>query len=45
VEGVSGAFYVDCNPARISGEHHMFDALMSRTLWATAEEMTAAYLV
>jgi NAD(P)-dependent dehydrogenase (short-subunit alcohol dehydrogenase family) len=45
VEGVSGAFYVDCNPARISGEHHMFDALMSRALWATAEEMTAAYLV
>lgn len=45
VEGVSGAFYVDCNPARISGQHHMFDAPMSRTLWATAEEMTAAYLV
>jgi len=45
VEGVSGAFYVDCNPARISGEHHMYDAPMSRTLWATAEEMTADYLV
>ena len=45
VEEVSGAFYVDCNPARISGQHHMFDAPMSRTLWATAEEMTAAYLV
>lgn len=45
VEEVSGAFYVDCNPARIGGQHHMFDAPMSRTLWATAEEMTAAYLV
>ena len=45
VAGVNGAFYVDCNPALISGEHHMFDVPMSRKLWATAEEMTAGYLV
>jgi NAD(P)-dependent dehydrogenase (short-subunit alcohol dehydrogenase family) len=45
VEGVSGAFYVDCNPARISGEHHMYDETMAAKLWATAEEMTAGYLL
>ncbi|MEH6590080.1 MAG: SDR family NAD(P)-dependent oxidoreductase [Halioglobus sp.] len=45
VDDVSGAFYVDCNPARISGEHHMYDEPMAAKLWATAEEMTAGYLV
>jgi hypothetical protein len=45
VAGVSGAFYVDCNPARISGEHHMLDELTALKLWVTAEEMTAGYLV
>ena len=45
VEGVSGAFYLDCNPVRISGDHHMYDEPMARRLWATAEEMTADYLV
>jgi len=45
VDGITGAFYVDCNPALISGEHHMFDVPMSRKLWETAEAMTADYLV
>jgi NAD(P)-dependent dehydrogenase (short-subunit alcohol dehydrogenase family) len=45
VDGVSGAFYVDCNPVRISGDHHMYDEPMALKLWATAEEMTAGYLV
>lgn len=45
VEGVSGAFYLDCNPVRISGDHHMYDEPMARKLWSTAEEMTAGYLV
>ncbi len=44
-EDVSGAFYVDCNPAKVSGEHHMFDEAMARKLWLTAQEMTADYLV
>ena len=45
VDGITGAFYVDCNPALISGEHHMFDVPMSHRLWETAEAMTADYLV
>jgi len=45
VAGVSGAFYVDCNPARISGQHHMLDEPMAQKLWATAEKMTEGYLI
>mgnify|MGYP003674558429 FL=1 len=44
LEGVSGAYFEDCNPVRVSGEHHMFDADMARRLWAEAESMTAGYL-
>ena len=45
VTGVSGAFYVDCNPARISGEHHMYDEALAVKLWSTAEQMTEGFLV
>ena len=45
VEGVSGAFFADCNPVVISGEHHMYNEPMARKLWSTAEQMTAPYLV
>ncbi len=42
--GVSGAYFEDCNPVRISGDHHMTDSGLARRLWAAAEEMTAGYL-
>jgi NAD(P)-dependent dehydrogenase (short-subunit alcohol dehydrogenase family) len=45
VAGVSGAYFEDCNPVRVSGDHHMYDEPMAEKLWAVAEEMTAAYLV
>jgi NAD(P)-dependent dehydrogenase (short-subunit alcohol dehydrogenase family) len=45
VAEVSGAYFEDCNPVVVSGEHHMFDAPMAEKLWAVAEEMTAPYLV
>tara|TARA_R110001592_G_scaffold363043_3_gene679802 strand:+ start:1999 stop:3015 length:1017 start_codon:yes stop_codon:yes gene_type:complete len=41
--GVNGAYFHDCNPVTVSGDHHMFDAAMARRLWAVAHEMTAAY--
>ena len=40
--GVNGAYFEDCNPVTISGDHHMFDVAMARRLWSTAEEMTAS---
>ncbi len=45
VNDVSGAFYVDCNPAIISGEHHMYDEELAVKVWSTAEQMTAGFLV
>ncbi len=42
--GVSGAYFEDCNPVTVSGDHHMFDEAMARRLWRTAEEMTGEYL-
>jgi NAD(P)-dependent dehydrogenase (short-subunit alcohol dehydrogenase family) len=42
--GVSGAYFEDCNPVTIVGEHHMTDTALARRLWAEAEEMTAGYL-
>ena len=42
--GVSGAYFEDCNPVQISGDHHMFDAAMAKRLWLLAEEMTAGYV-
>lgn len=44
LEGVSGAYFEDCNPVRVSGEHHMFNGDMARLLWAEAESMATSYL-
>jgi NAD(P)-dependent dehydrogenase (short-subunit alcohol dehydrogenase family) len=41
--GVNGAYFEDCNPVTISGDHHMFDAAMALRLWTVAQEMTAGY--
>ncbi len=45
VSSVNGAFFVDCNPAKVSGKHHMFNEPMAQRLWVTAQEMTAEYLI
>ena len=39
VAGVSGAYFVDCNPVVVSGDHHMNDRDMAERLWAEAETM------
>lgn len=44
LDGVSGAYFEDCNPVIITGPHHMTDKAMARRLWHTAEEMTDGYL-
>ncbi len=44
IEGVSGAYFEDCNPVNVSGDHHIFDVPMAQRLWAESELMTAPYL-
>jgi NAD(P)-dependent dehydrogenase (short-subunit alcohol dehydrogenase family) len=43
LQGVSGAYFVDCNPVTVSGDHHMFDSVMAQRLWSEALAMTAGY--
>lgn len=42
LEGVSGRYFVDCNPARMSA--HAQDPALARRLWAISEELAADYL-
>jgi len=44
LEGVNGAYFVDCNPVTVGGDHHMFDRAMAARLWSVAQEMTAGHL-
>ena len=44
VEGVNGAYFEDCNPVTVTGDHHIFDEPMAARLWATAEDMAIGYL-
>ena len=44
LEGVSGAYFEDCNPVQVGGQHHMFNSDMALRLWDLAEQMTADYL-
>lgn len=43
LEGVNGAYFEDCNPVTVSGDHHMFDRDLALRLWSQAQEMTAGY--
>ena len=45
LDGVSGAYFEDCNPVTVSGDNHIADAEMAARLWAVSEQMTEAYLV
>lgn len=45
VDGVSGAYFEDCNPVTVRGDHHIFDESMAAHLWAAAEEMATGYLL
>jgi NAD(P)-dependent dehydrogenase (short-subunit alcohol dehydrogenase family) len=44
VEGVSGAYFKDCNPYRISAPNHMFDTALADRLWAETQVMLDGYL-
>jgi len=44
LEDVSGAYFEDCNPVQVHGDHHVFDAAMARRLWQEAREITGPWL-
>lgn len=44
LDGVNGAYFEDCNPVTVSGDHHMFDRAMAQRLWSEAQAMTSGYL-
>jgi NAD(P)-dependent dehydrogenase (short-subunit alcohol dehydrogenase family) len=43
LDGVNGAYFEDCNPVTVSGDHHMFDGAMAQRLWSEAQSMTSGY--
>ncbi len=45
LEGVTGAYFEDCNPVIVNGDHHMYDKPMQAKLWSTAEQMAQGYLI
>jgi NAD(P)-dependent dehydrogenase (short-subunit alcohol dehydrogenase family) len=45
LKGVNGAYFEDCNPVLVSGDHHMFDVDMAAQLWSVARTMTGDYLI
>lgn len=44
LQGVNGAYFEDCNPVRVSGDNHVFDAAQAAQLWQVAEQLTAQYI-
>ncbi|MFK8048448.1 MAG: SDR family NAD(P)-dependent oxidoreductase [Halioglobus sp.] len=42
--GVNGAYFEDCNPVVVVGEHHMYNEAMGEQLWAAAEVMTEGFI-
>lgn len=44
LDGVNGAYFEDCNPVRVSGDNHVFDAAQAAQLWQVAEQLTAPYI-
>jgi NAD(P)-dependent dehydrogenase (short-subunit alcohol dehydrogenase family) len=43
--GVSGYFFMDCNPVQPSGANHVYDKDMARQLWQVSEQLTLSYLL
>jgi NAD(P)-dependent dehydrogenase (short-subunit alcohol dehydrogenase family) len=45
IQGVSGAFFEDCNAVTVSGNHHLYNADMAARLFEISRQLTADYLV
>jgi len=44
LEGVSGAYFEDCNAVTVSGPNHVFDEDMAEKLWQVSLQMTEGYV-
>lgn len=44
LDGVSGAYFENCNPVIVEGNHQMYDRKLSAKLWQETERMTKGYL-
>lgn len=44
LQGVSGAYFEDCNPVTIEGPNHVFDNAMAQQLWGLSIELTGDFL-
>jgi NAD(P)-dependent dehydrogenase (short-subunit alcohol dehydrogenase family) len=42
--GVSGAYFEDCNPVKITGPNHVFDEALAAQLWSVTENMVGNYI-
>ena len=45
IEGVNGAYFLDCNPVTVTVPNHNTNEAMAARLWTTAEEMAQGYLI
>jgi len=45
LDGVNGAYFLDCNPVTVTVPNHITDEAMAARLWATGEEMAKGYLL
>lgn len=43
LDGVSGAYFEDCNPVKINQPNHVFDLELANTLWAETLDMVGGY--
>jgi NAD(P)-dependent dehydrogenase (short-subunit alcohol dehydrogenase family) len=44
LQGVSGAYFEDCNPVTIDGPNHVFNEALAETLWAHTMTLCEKYL-
>ena len=43
LDGVSGAYFEDCNPVRINVPNHVFDMALANRLWRETQDMVGSY--
>jgi NAD(P)-dependent dehydrogenase (short-subunit alcohol dehydrogenase family) len=44
LEGVSGAYFEDCNPVKVNGPNHVFDVALAERLWNETLDMVGDYI-
>ena len=43
LDGVSGAYFEDCNPVKLNGPNHVFDVALADRLWRETVGMVGSY--